>query len=221
MRSSGYLLFPGCPKAGENGRKSGFKRSKTGPRAQPVLGVVRGSHVTTPIVMLALMMSPYLVVRLLSVVTHRDFNTRGAAAVGLTILFIFTGMSHFIQTEPMAQMLPPWVPERVLLVYLTGILELAVAAGFLVQRFHAIHGMGCRRHARIVFSSKRLRCAQPCPDGRSRMGSHLSFASGSASGHHLTMDLLVRDQAFSVNGGSALKGEDLRSSAVFPNHSWR
>jgi hypothetical protein len=41
--------------------------------------------------MLALMMSPYLVVRLLSVVTHRDFNTRGAAAVGLTILFHFYG----------------------------------------------------------------------------------------------------------------------------------
>lgn len=95
---------------------------------------------TTPIVMLALMMSPYLVVRLLSVVTHRDFNTRGAAAVGLTILFIFTGMGHFIQTEPMAQMLPPWVPERVLLVYLTGILELAVAAGFLVQRFTRFTG---------------------------------------------------------------------------------
>jgi uncharacterized membrane protein len=90
--------------------------------------------------MLALMMSPYLVVRLLSVVTHRDFNTRGAAAVGLTILFIFTGMGHFIQTEPMAQMLPPWVPERVLLVYLTGILELAVAAGFLVQRFTRFTG---------------------------------------------------------------------------------
>ena len=37
-------------------------------------------------------------------------------------------------------MLPPWVPERVLLVYLTGILELAVAAGFLVQRFTRFTG---------------------------------------------------------------------------------
>ncbi|HEU4344615.1 MAG TPA: hypothetical protein VFU31_23920 [Candidatus Binatia bacterium] len=94
----------------------------------------------TAIVMLALMMSPYVVVRLLSAATRRDFNPKGSAAIGLTMLFVFTGMGHFIQTEPMAQMLPPWVPERVLLVYLTGILELAIAAAFLVQRFTRFTG---------------------------------------------------------------------------------
>jgi uncharacterized membrane protein len=95
---------------------------------------------TTPIVMLVLMMGPYLVVRLLSVFTHRDHNAWGAAAIGLTVLFIFTGIGHFIETESMAQMLPSWVPERALLVYLTGILEFAIAAGFLVQRSRQFTG---------------------------------------------------------------------------------
>lgn len=87
---------------------------------------------TTPIILLVLMMAPYLVVRVVAAVTGRDFDVRGAAAIGLGILFTFTGIGHFIQTEAMAQMLPPWVPERTLLVYLTGGLEFAIAVGFLV-----------------------------------------------------------------------------------------
>ena len=86
---------------------------------------------TTPIIMLLLMMAPYLAAHLLSAITRRDFDSRGAAA-GLGVLFIFTGIGHFILTEPMAQMLPPWVPERLLLVYLTGVLEFAIAVGFFV-----------------------------------------------------------------------------------------
>lgn len=95
---------------------------------------------TTPIIMLVLMMAPYLVVRIVSAVTRRDFDVRNAAAVGLGILFIFTGIGHFIQTEPMAQMLPSWIPERTLLVYLTGVLEFAIAAGFLIPKFRRFTG---------------------------------------------------------------------------------
>lgn len=96
---------------------------------------------TTPIIMLLLMMAPYLVVRVASAITRRDFDLRGAAAIGLGILFILTGTGHFIQTEPMAQMLPPWVPARVLLVYLTGVLEFAIAVGFLVPQSRRFTGL--------------------------------------------------------------------------------
>lgn len=84
--------------------------------------------------MLVIMMAPYLVVRIVSAVTRRVFCVRGAGAIGLGLLFIFTGIGHLIQTEPMAQMLPPWVPERALFVYLTGGLDLAIAIGFLVPK---------------------------------------------------------------------------------------
>jgi uncharacterized membrane protein len=94
----------------------------------------------TPLIMLVLMTAPYLVARLLSAVTGRDRDARGPAAIGLSILFMFTGVGHFIQTEPMAEMLPPWVPERTLLVYVTGILEFAMAAGFLVPTFRTTTG---------------------------------------------------------------------------------
>jgi uncharacterized membrane protein len=95
---------------------------------------------TTPLVMLILMLAPYLVFRLLSMVAHRDFDARKTAAIGLTLLFIFTGVGHFIETGPMSQMLPPWVPARVPLIYLTGMLEFTIAIGFLFGKFRYLTG---------------------------------------------------------------------------------
>jgi uncharacterized membrane protein len=71
--------------------------------------------------MLALMLAPYLV-----------YRSYAAGAAGLALLFLFTGSGHFLQTELMAQMLPPWVPAPVALVYLTGVLELAIAIALLL-----------------------------------------------------------------------------------------
>lgn len=95
---------------------------------------------TTPIVMLALLTAPYVIVRLASLVKHRKRNDRGAAAVGLGLMFLFTTVGHFVKTEPMAQMLPEWVPARIPLVYLTGFLEFGIAIGFFVPRSRRFTG---------------------------------------------------------------------------------
>jgi uncharacterized membrane protein len=83
----------------------------------------------TPLVMLALMAGPWIVLR-----------SRAAGAIGLGVLFVFTGVGHFIQTEAMAQMLPEFVPYRVPLVYLTGVLEFAIAAGFFIPATRRLAG---------------------------------------------------------------------------------
>jgi uncharacterized membrane protein len=61
--------------------------------------------------------------------------------VSLALVFAFTGLGHFIQAEPMARMLPPWVPARVEIIHLTGLLEWAGAAGLLVPRFSRAAGI--------------------------------------------------------------------------------
>jgi len=94
----------------------------------------------TPIVMLLLMVGPYRILRSFPAARRRDFDGRGAAAVGLGLLFVFTSVGHFIQTAPMALMLPPWVPARIPLVYATGVLEFAIAAGFFVPRTRRLAG---------------------------------------------------------------------------------
>jgi uncharacterized membrane protein len=95
---------------------------------------------TTPLIMLVLMLAPYLVFRLLSMALHRDLDAPRAASIGLTLLFIFTGVGHFVETGPMSQMLPPWVPARVLIIYLTGLLEFGIALGFLFEKYRRYTG---------------------------------------------------------------------------------
>ena len=63
------------------------------------------------------------------------------ARVGLTLFFAFTAFGHFVRTEEMAEMLPPPVPYRVGLVYLTGVFELAGAAGVWVPRLRRLAGI--------------------------------------------------------------------------------
>ncbi len=41
----------------------------------------------------------------------------------------------------MAQMLPAWVPGRTPLVYLTGVLEIAIAIGFFIPRHRQLAGL--------------------------------------------------------------------------------
>lgn len=48
--------------------------------------------------------------------------------IGLALFLVMTSSAHFLSTERMTLMLPEWVPQRVLLIHLTGVLELALAA---------------------------------------------------------------------------------------------
>jgi len=47
--------------------------------------------------------------------------------IGVTILFLFTGIGHFIRTEDMAAMMGKGFPQAILAVQVTGILELLAA----------------------------------------------------------------------------------------------
>ncbi|HEX5874807.1 MAG TPA: DoxX family protein [Pyrinomonadaceae bacterium] len=62
------------------------------------------------------------------------------ARVGVTLFFIFASIGHFIRTEPMAEMLPPAVPYRIELIYLTGVFELLGAIGIWIPRLTRITG---------------------------------------------------------------------------------
>jgi uncharacterized membrane protein len=54
---------------------------------------------------------------------------------GLAAMFILTGVSHFVgMREDLINMVPPALPQPALLVTITGVLELAGAAGLLSRR---------------------------------------------------------------------------------------
>ena len=93
---------------------------------------------TTLVVMLALLVLPYLVLRALNRAGHVQMPASRRGLIGLALLFVFTGIGHFVQTDVMAHMLPPAVPWRVPIVYATGVLEFAFAAALLVPRYSRV-----------------------------------------------------------------------------------
>lgn len=88
----------------------------------------------TPVLMLLILTLPQLLGSALARLRGREANA-APAAWGLGLLFLFTASGHFLQTQPMVQMLPPWVPAREALVYATGWLEIAIAVAFFVPRW--------------------------------------------------------------------------------------
>jgi uncharacterized membrane protein len=52
--------------------------------------------------------------------------------ISLAVLFTFTGISHFVMPEEMAQLLPAWIPLRMELIAVTGVLEILGAIGLVI-----------------------------------------------------------------------------------------
>ena len=94
-------------------------------------------------VILGLLLGPYLLFTGFERLTGRRLVSRGTAGrLGVTLVFGLTGVAHFALAEPMARMLPPWVPGRMPLVYLTGVIELAAALAVLHRRLRRLVGWG-------------------------------------------------------------------------------
>lgn len=61
--------------------------------------------------------------------------------IALCCMLILTAIGHFKFTQGMAMMLPDFIPSRTLLIYITGILEFALAIGFLFPKYRYIVGI--------------------------------------------------------------------------------
>jgi uncharacterized membrane protein len=84
-------------------------------------------------------------------VTAPQMDTERRGRISLALLFLFTGLGHFVNPEPMAAMLPPSVPGRLPIIYITGLLEWAGAIGLVVPRYARRAGMGLLAFLAAVF----------------------------------------------------------------------
>ena len=92
--------------------------------------------------LLLLLVAPYLILTLVSRwITGLNIASATRARVSLSLFFAFTSLGHFIRTEEMSEMLPPFVPYRRGLIYLTGALELLGAAGVWLPRLMRAAGL--------------------------------------------------------------------------------
>ena len=121
--------------------------------------------------MLGLLFGIYLILTAASAVSSRlrtQPDLRGRIALAAVMAFAASG--HFVQTEPMSQMLPPWVPMRVPIIWATGVLELAIAAALLVPRLARLNGTFLIVYLILIFPSNVYAAVERVPMGGHAMG---------------------------------------------------
>jgi uncharacterized membrane protein len=63
---------------------------------------------------------------------RRGFVPREAARLGMAVAMAFAGISHLVLATPFIQHLPPWVPLREEVVFVSGLIEIALGIALLL-----------------------------------------------------------------------------------------
>ncbi len=88
-------------------------------------------------------MVPMIVLVLTTLIARIFVSWRDAARVGLALMFLFTATAHFTaMRHDLAAMIPPPLTGSMMVIYATGVLEIAGAVGILVPRFRKAAGIG-------------------------------------------------------------------------------
>ena len=73
---------------------------------------------------------------------HALSSWQDSARYALAVMFTFTATAHFNKMKhDLARMIPAYFPSPLLLVYITGVLELLGAAGLLLPQFRRLAGI--------------------------------------------------------------------------------
>jgi uncharacterized membrane protein len=62
----------------------------------------------------------------------RRFDMRSAARIGLAIAMAVAGVAHLAMPVPFLQHLPPWTPAAEAIIFVTGLIEIALGAALLL-----------------------------------------------------------------------------------------
>ena len=99
-------------------------------------------HLMILLVLVLILSVPYLVLTVVGRFTPRlgvSSVTRGR--IGLSLLFLFTGVGHYTRTLGMAQMVLPFLLYPVETIYITGVFELLGAVGLWIPALRRVTGI--------------------------------------------------------------------------------
>jgi uncharacterized membrane protein len=84
--------------------------------------------------------------------TRATWSVRERSRIALALGMAVAGVSHLANPLPFVQHLPTWVPERYLIVYVSGLMEIALGAALLAPaRFRPLIGAGLAAYLVSVF----------------------------------------------------------------------
>ena len=92
---------------------------------------------------LIVLLAAWLVFRAIgSAGVHVLASWQHSALYALAVMFVFTATAHFNKMKhDLAQMIPSSFPQPLLIVYITGVLELLGAAGLMLPPFRRLAGI--------------------------------------------------------------------------------
>ena len=92
---------------------------------------------------LIVLLAAWLVFRAIgSAGVHVLASWQHSALYALAVMFVFTATAHFNKMKhDLAQMIPSSFPRPLLIVYITGVLELLGAAGLMLPQFRRLAGI--------------------------------------------------------------------------------
>ena len=64
---------------------------------------------------------------------YHHWNLDFAGNFAMSIMLFFTAIAHFAFNKGMAMMLPPFLPYKKLIVYITGLIEILAGIGLLIR----------------------------------------------------------------------------------------
>ena len=89
---------------------------------------------------LIVLLSTFILVILTIKLFTKEYNFSLAARIALAVMLCFTALGHFLFTKGMTMMIPPMIPFKTSLVYLTGIFEVLLAVGLLIPKTQKLSG---------------------------------------------------------------------------------
>jgi len=87
---------------------------------------------------LVILLSVFALSLLATKIFHGNYKFALSGRIAMSAMLLFTAIGHFAFSEGMAMMLPGFIPYKIEIVYLTGIIEIAAAIGLLISRFRII-----------------------------------------------------------------------------------
>lgn len=90
---------------------------------------------------LIVLLTTFAVAVLIQSIRSPSINYRLCGQIALSAMFFFAGISHFLLADGMVNMLPPVLPFRYEIIYATGLIEIALALGFLFSQYVRLTGI--------------------------------------------------------------------------------
>lgn len=92
------------------------------------------------------------------------------ARLGLGLMLTYTAVGHFVKTEPMMRMIPPFIPWRREITIVSGVLEFALALAVVLLPWHRFMGVVLITFFVAIFPLNVYAAIQRIPFGGSEAG---------------------------------------------------